>query len=84
LEQNSNVGSLFLRFVSYKPGFGEFMGGIQVHHEKLWFAGTNQNWKLAGFEIHEIKESMDDIRKYCTNDFIPGILTLFWRWPFFV
>jgi len=52
---------------SYKPGFGEFMSSIQVHHEKLWFAGINQNWKLAGFEIGEIKESLDDIQTYCTD-----------------
>ena len=32
---------------SYKPGLGEFMFNIQVHHAKLWFAGQNQNWKLA-------------------------------------
>lgn len=49
---------------SYKPGFGEFMSNIQVHHAKLWFAGINQNWELADFEIHEIEESLDDIFKY--------------------
>jgi len=49
---------------SYKPGFGEFMTGIQSHHAKLWFAGQNQNWKLADFEVHEIMESLDDIKKY--------------------
>jgi len=27
----------------YKPGFGEFMLQIQVHHAKLWFAGKNEN-----------------------------------------
>lgn len=52
---------------SYKPGFGEFMSSIQVHHNKLWFAGENQNWKLADFEINEIQESLDDIKKYCTD-----------------
>ena len=52
---------------SYKPGFGDFMGNIQVHHNKLWFAGINQNWKLADFEIHEIQESLDDIKKYCAD-----------------
>ena len=52
---------------SYKPGFGEFMSSVQVHHNKLWFAGTNNNWKLADFEINEIKESLDDIKKYCTD-----------------
>jgi len=49
---------------TYKPGFGEFMSGIQAHHAKLWFAGQNQNWKLADFEIHEIMEAITDIQKY--------------------
>ncbi|MBN8720755.1 MAG: hypothetical protein J0H85_14995 [Sediminibacterium magnilacihabitans] len=52
---------------TYKPGFGEFMSGIQVHHNKLWFTGVNQNWKLADFEINEIKESLDNIKMYCTD-----------------
>src|SRR5690348_2384 len=49
---------------SYKPGFGELMSNIQAHHAKLWFAGKEQNWKLAEFEVHEITESLDDIEKY--------------------
>jgi len=49
---------------SYKPGFGDFMSSIQVHHNKLWFAGQSQNWKLADFEIHELMEAIDDIQNY--------------------
>ena len=49
---------------TYKPGFGEFMGNIQLHHAKLWFAGINKNWRLADFEIQEIQETLDDIKKY--------------------
>ena len=72
---NSNTQSLQRQIDSltaqikktYKPGFGEFMSGIQVHHNKLWFAGINQNWKLADFEINEIKESLDNIKMYCTD-----------------
>lgn len=48
---------------SYKPGFGEFMASVQVHHEKLWFAGTNANWPLADFEIHEIEEIPEDLKQ---------------------
>jgi hypothetical protein len=48
----------------YKPGLGEFMTGIQLHHSKLWFAGTNDNWKLADFEINEIKEALSNIRQF--------------------
>ena len=52
---------------AYKPGFGEFMSSIQSHHAKLWFAGQNQNWKLADFEIHEILEAVANIQKYQTE-----------------
>ncbi len=52
---------------AYKPGLGEFMSNIQSHHAKLWFAGQNQNWKLCDFEIHEIMENIDDIKKYETE-----------------
>lgn len=48
----------------YVPGFGEFMSNIQVHHAKLWFAGEAHNWPLAEFEVHEIGEALDDIKKY--------------------
>lgn len=52
---------------TYKPGFGEFMSSIQIHHAKLWFAGKNQNWELADFEIHEIAETIDAIKEYQTE-----------------
>ena len=52
---------------TYKPGLGEFMTGIQLHHAKLWFAGQDQNWPLADFEIHEIQESLDDITQFCKD-----------------
>jgi len=64
-EMQSRIDSLQLKVDdAYKPGLGEFMTNIQIHHAKLWFAGTNQNWKLAKFEIDEIKESFEDIKKY--------------------
>ncbi len=40
----------------YKPGLGELMAVIQLHHAKLWYAGINNNWKLSAFEVDEIKE----------------------------
>ena len=51
----------------YRPGLGEFMTGIQLHHEKLWFAGKNKNWELADFEMNEIKETLTDIYDYCSD-----------------
>jgi hypothetical protein len=49
---------------SYKPGLGEFMLTAQIHHAKLWFAGINENWPLASFEIGEIKETFNNAVKY--------------------
>ena len=43
------------------------MSGIQAHHSKLWFAGQNENWKLADFEVHEIMEAIEDIQKFQTE-----------------
>jgi hypothetical protein len=67
-ELEKRIDSLQRKIIDvYKPGLGEFMSSIQVHHAKLWFAGKNQNWKLADFEIQEIKEILDNIKKYETE-----------------
>ncbi|WP_295677391.1 hypothetical protein [uncultured Mucilaginibacter sp.] len=50
---------------TYRPGLGEFMMGIQVHHAKIWYAGKNQNWALANFEVGEIRETLEDVKQYC-------------------
>ena len=64
----SRIDSLEKKLAAaYKPGFGEFMSNIQVHHAKLWFAGQNQNWQLADFEMHEIEETLDAIKEYQTE-----------------
>lgn len=39
-----------------KPGLGDLMLMVQVHHNKLWFAGKENNWALAQFEHDEILE----------------------------
>ena len=52
---------------TYKPGFGEFMLSVQVHHIKLWFAGKAHNWKLANFELKETQEALTAIKTYCQD-----------------
>jgi len=49
---------------TYKPGLGDFMSSIQAHHSKLWFAGQNENWDLADFEIHELMEAVEGIQEF--------------------
>ena len=61
------VDSLNLFIQKMKPGLGELMTNIQLHHEKLYFAGTNQNWALASFEIGEIKETVEQVQKIETD-----------------
>ena len=48
----------------YVPGLGDFMGAIQVHHAKLWFAGKAKNWELAAYELDELKEGFENAAKY--------------------
>jgi hypothetical protein len=56
----------------YEPGLGEFMTATQLRHAKLWFAGKNNNWGLAAYEIDEIKEGLDDAaRLHATFDGVP-------------
>lgn len=54
-------------YETYPPGMGEFMSGIQIHHTKLWFAVTSNNWGLVDFEIKEIQEAIENIRKFNLN-----------------
>jgi hypothetical protein len=64
----SRIDSLEKKLATaYKPGFGEFMSSIQVHHAKLWFAGKNRNWELADFEMHEIAEMIEAIKEFQTE-----------------
>ena len=64
-ELHTRIDSLEKKLAnSYQPGLGEFMSSIQVHHAKLWFAGENENWPLADFELHEIAEALDDVKNF--------------------
>jgi hypothetical protein len=54
------------------PGLGEFMTATQLRHAKLWFAGKNDNWGLAAYEVDEIKEGLEDAaRLHATFEGIP-------------
>jgi cytochrome c556 len=58
-----SADSLHKMIAPYAPGLGEIMGGIQMHHAKLWYAGINDNWKLAQYESDELKERFEQARK---------------------
>jgi hypothetical protein len=45
------------------PGLGEYMTTIQLHAGKLWFAAKAANWELAEYELDELKETMEVVKK---------------------
>ena len=53
------VDSLKEQVAKFRPGLGEFMLSVQVHHCKLFFAGSAANWQLAKFEVDEIREQLN-------------------------
>lgn len=64
------LGALFIALLSappafaqnepYVPALGDIMGASQLRHIKLWFAGKLQNWELAGYELRQIRSSLED------------------------
>jgi len=49
---------------SYRPGLGELMNFTQMRHAKLWFAGQEQNWQLAQYEVDELQEGFDEVVRF--------------------
>jgi hypothetical protein len=39
------------------------MTTIQLHAAKLWFAAKAGNWELAAYELHELEETMESVKK---------------------
>lgn len=50
------------------PGLGEIMTLQQLRHIKLWFAGHNGTWALAGYEVGELNEGFEDVNKLLGGD----------------
>ena len=44
-------------------GLGEYMTTIQLHAGKLWFAADASNWELTAYELNELKETMEAVKK---------------------
>ncbi len=34
---------------------------MQIHTEKLYYAGKAENWELTGFYLHEVDENIEDL-----------------------
>src|SRR5437867_10358205 len=40
------------------------MNFTQMRHAKLWFAGQEQNWQLAQYEVDELQEGFDEVVRF--------------------
>jgi len=50
---------------AYSPGLGDLMNeSMQVHHVKLWLAGSARNWSLAAYEAKELRETVGDVQTF--------------------
>jgi hypothetical protein len=49
---------------AFVPEIGEIMMFQQLRHGKLWFAGQAGNWRLAEYEIKELREGFESVSKY--------------------
>lgn len=54
----------------YQPGLSEIMALQQMRHIKLWFAGNAANWPLANYEIGELGDGFDDVKKLLGDDIV--------------
>lgn len=49
---------------SFIPSFGDLMNMlVQPRHAKLGIAGREQNWPLAAYGVHELKDALEKIAR---------------------
>jgi len=42
------------------PRLVDIMSAVQFRHSKLWTAGQQKNWELAGYELELVKSSLNE------------------------
>ena len=52
---------------TYKPGLGEFMTGIQLHHAKLWFAGKIRTGHLRILKFTRSRNRWMILIEFCKD-----------------
>jgi hypothetical protein len=49
----------------FNPSFGDLMNTlVRPRHAKLGLIGREQNWTLAGYELHQLKDALSNIAKW--------------------
>jgi hypothetical protein len=51
--------------VPFNPSMGDLMNTlVQPRHAKLGMIGHEQNWVLAGYELHQLKDALTNISRW--------------------
>ena len=53
---------------SYVPSLAFVMQLIQLSHFKLWLAGNLRNWRLAEYELSQMKTTLQDAKSLFPNE----------------
>ncbi|HTL80682.1 MAG TPA: hypothetical protein VL651_03195 [Bacteroidia bacterium] len=54
----------------------EIMNEIQRTHAKLWFAGKNQNWPLATYQVTKLKDLFTKIRTTQSGSSVASLVAM--------
>jgi len=49
------------------PRLADIMSAVQFRHAKLWTAGQQKNWELAGYELELVRESLTEAVAFYTD-----------------
>jgi hypothetical protein len=60
----------------YLPRLGDIMGATQLRHFKLWYAGNLRNWRLANYELEQIKATFQDVMRLYPNSPVANMTTM--------
>jgi hypothetical protein len=60
----------------YVPRLGDIMNAMQLRHLKLYFAGKDQNWPLAAYELHQLKASLVEAAMMYSGIPVSNVTTL--------
>jgi hypothetical protein len=62
----------------FNPSFGDLMNTlVQPRHAKLGLIGREQNWTLAAYESHQLKDALSNIAKWrprFANQSVPDLM----------
>jgi hypothetical protein len=79
--QQAQIDSLKVRIeqleTSVKPRLSVLMNRLQGHHGRMWQPGITNDWKLAGYELAKVKETLSDlVASFGTNKYAESSIGL--------